>query len=185
MAPMIYRFGSFTLDTELLELRGAQGPVTVEPQVFSLLAYLIENRSRVVSKDELIDAVWDGQSEGGLRAGGERREPRSAGRKGIGCDGGALRQPRAATADNHGLHYGRLDAFGRSRPRGHARSDNCLPQNGRRRRGALTDLSPSTWAMACTFILATPLLMNMTPSRPCVPALPSSTRSARRRPRPT
>src|SRR5262245_8321917 len=60
-APMIYRFGSFTLNTELLELSGAQGPVTVEPQVFSLLAYLIENRSRVVSKDELINAVWEGR----------------------------------------------------------------------------------------------------------------------------
>src|SRR5262245_36700887 len=58
---MIYRFGSFALDTELLELRGAQGPVTVEPQVFSLLAYLIENRSHVVSKQELIDAVWEGR----------------------------------------------------------------------------------------------------------------------------
>src|SRR5215470_14438348 len=58
---MIYRFGSFTLDTELLELRSAQGPVTVEPQVFSVLAYLIENRRRVVSKDELINAIWDGR----------------------------------------------------------------------------------------------------------------------------
>lgn len=58
---MIYRFGNFALDTELLELRSAQGPVTVEPQVFTLLAYLIENRSHVVSKQELIDAVWKGR----------------------------------------------------------------------------------------------------------------------------
>src|SRR5262249_10936084 len=58
---MIYRFGTFTLDTELLELRSTQDPVMMEPQVFSLLVYLIENRSRVVSKDGLIDAVWDGR----------------------------------------------------------------------------------------------------------------------------
>jgi adenylate cyclase len=58
---VIYRFGAFALDTELLELRSAQGPVTVEPQVFSLLAYLIENRSHVVSRQELIDTVWEGR----------------------------------------------------------------------------------------------------------------------------
>src|SRR5262245_28518096 len=58
---MIYRFGTFALDTELLELRSAQGPVILEPQVFSVLAYLIENRGHVVSKQELIDAVWEGR----------------------------------------------------------------------------------------------------------------------------
>jgi adenylate cyclase len=58
---VLYRFGNFTLNTELLELRNGQDQVTVEPQVFSLLAYLIENRSHVVSKQELIDAVWEGR----------------------------------------------------------------------------------------------------------------------------
>jgi adenylate cyclase len=58
---VIHRFGNFTLDTELLELRNGQDRVTVEPQVFSLLAYLIENRSHVVSKQELIDNVWGGR----------------------------------------------------------------------------------------------------------------------------
>jgi TolB-like protein/DNA-binding winged helix-turn-helix (wHTH) protein/Flp pilus assembly protein TadD len=58
---LIYRFGTFTLDTELLELTSARGPVIVEPQVFTLLAYLIENRGHVVSKQELIDAVWKGR----------------------------------------------------------------------------------------------------------------------------
>ena len=58
---MIYQFGVFTLDTEQLELRRGNGLVAVEPQVFRLLAYLIENRHRVVSKQEVIDAVWDGR----------------------------------------------------------------------------------------------------------------------------
>jgi adenylate cyclase len=58
---VIYRFGTIALDTELLELSSAQGPVTLEPQVFSLLAYLIENRSHVVSRQELIDTVWEGR----------------------------------------------------------------------------------------------------------------------------
>jgi DNA-binding winged helix-turn-helix (wHTH) protein len=58
---LIYRFANFALDTELLELRSAQGLVKAEPQVFSLLVYLIENRSHVVSKEELIEGVWDGR----------------------------------------------------------------------------------------------------------------------------
>lgn len=58
---MIYRFESCDLDTKTLELRHESKPVAVEPQVFSLLLFLIENRDRVVSKDELIDAVWEGR----------------------------------------------------------------------------------------------------------------------------
>ena len=58
---LIYRFDQFTLDTESLELLQAGKPIEVEPQVFSLLACLIENCDRVVSKDELIEIVWDGR----------------------------------------------------------------------------------------------------------------------------
>src|SRR6476659_3596372 len=36
-------------------------PVALEPQVFDLLVYLIENRDRVVSKDDLIASVWAGR----------------------------------------------------------------------------------------------------------------------------
>ena len=55
---MIYRFGDFELDTRLIELREAGTPVHVEPQVFGVLAHLIEHRDRVVSKIELLDEVW-------------------------------------------------------------------------------------------------------------------------------
>jgi DNA-binding winged helix-turn-helix (wHTH) protein len=41
--------------------RGAAG-VSVTPQVFDLLDYLIRNRERVVSKDDPIDAIWNGRS---------------------------------------------------------------------------------------------------------------------------
>ena len=58
---MIYRFGSFRLDTDRVELWRGMDPVVLEPQVFRLLLYLIENRDRVVSKDELIDTVWEGR----------------------------------------------------------------------------------------------------------------------------
>jgi TolB-like protein/Tfp pilus assembly protein PilF len=67
---VIYRFDAYSLDTMSLELRQDDVVVPVEPQVFGVLAYLIENRDRVVSKDELIDAVWDGRaiSDGALNS---------------------------------------------------------------------------------------------------------------------
>ena len=58
---MIYRFDQCILDTERLEIRRDGELVTVEPQVFSLLVHLIENRDHVVSKDGLIEAVWEGR----------------------------------------------------------------------------------------------------------------------------
>jgi len=57
---VIYRFGTFALDTELLELRSARSRDR-GLQVFGVLTQLIENRSRVVSKDELINAVCNGR----------------------------------------------------------------------------------------------------------------------------
>ena len=57
----MYRFLDFTLDPERLELRRASALVEVEPQVFSLLVCLLENRERVVTKDELIETVWNGR----------------------------------------------------------------------------------------------------------------------------
>jgi len=50
-----------TLDTDRRELRRGSEPISVEPQVFDLLIYLVQNRDRVVSKDDLIASVWDGQ----------------------------------------------------------------------------------------------------------------------------
>lgn len=58
---MIYRFGSFELDMATAELRRDGAACPVEPQVFALLALLVENRERLVSKDEIIEKVWDGR----------------------------------------------------------------------------------------------------------------------------
>jgi TolB-like protein/Flp pilus assembly protein TadD len=58
---MIYRFDHFELDGEKVELRASGRVVPVEPQVFALLQFLIENRDRAVTKDEIIDKVWDGR----------------------------------------------------------------------------------------------------------------------------
>ena len=58
---MIYRFDPFELDLARFELRAGGEVRSVEPQVFALLALLIENRERLVSKDELVEKIWDGR----------------------------------------------------------------------------------------------------------------------------
>ncbi len=58
---MIYRFAGYSLDPATFQLKRGNEEIAVEPQVFSVLAFLIENRERVVSKDDLIYAVWDGR----------------------------------------------------------------------------------------------------------------------------
>jgi TolB-like protein len=57
----VYLFDRFVLDSERRELRGPSGLISVEPQVFDFLVYLIRNRDRVVSKDEIVAAIWNGR----------------------------------------------------------------------------------------------------------------------------
>jgi TolB-like protein len=59
---MVYQFGPFELDTAKVELRSGGEVCSVEPQVFALLALLVDNRERLVSKDEIIEKVWDGRA---------------------------------------------------------------------------------------------------------------------------
>ncbi len=58
---MIYRFDPFELDMARFELRKGGKLCPLEPQVFALLAFLIEHRERVVSKDEIFEKLWDGR----------------------------------------------------------------------------------------------------------------------------
>ena len=58
---MIYRFGPFELDLARVELRTGGEVRPLEPQVFALLAFLVEHRERLVSRDEIIEKVWDGR----------------------------------------------------------------------------------------------------------------------------
>ena len=58
---MRYLFETCAFDTDRRELRRGAELVAIPPQVFDLLDYLIRNREHVVSKDELIDAVWKGR----------------------------------------------------------------------------------------------------------------------------
>jgi TolB-like protein len=59
---MIYVFADFELDTGTAELRAADGPVSLQPQVFDLLYLLVENHERLVSRDEIVEKVWNGRA---------------------------------------------------------------------------------------------------------------------------
>jgi DNA-binding winged helix-turn-helix (wHTH) protein len=58
---MLYFFEDFVLDPDRRELRRGDAVIAVQPQVFDLLEYLITNRDRVVSKDDILQAVWNGR----------------------------------------------------------------------------------------------------------------------------
>jgi adenylate cyclase len=58
---LLFLFDNYALDTDRRELRHGAVAVPVEPQVFDLLAYLIKNRDRVASKDDLVAAIWGGR----------------------------------------------------------------------------------------------------------------------------
>jgi TolB-like protein len=57
-----YLFEEYAFDTNRRELHRGSDVVSVAPQVFDLLDYLIRNRERVVSKEDLINAIWKGRS---------------------------------------------------------------------------------------------------------------------------
>src|SRR5580692_4563294 len=116
---MIISFGEdYEIDVERRELRRAQMRVHVEPQVFDLLVYLVQNRDRVVSKDDLIASVWGGRSVSDSTltsrinaarnavgdSGAEKKLIRTIARKGLRFVGEVRTQPTGAEpADADGL----------------------------------------------------------------------------------
>src|SRR5947208_13007633 len=82
-----FLFADHTLDTDRRELRRSGAAIAVEPQVFDLLTYLVENRERVVSKDDLFASVWGGR----IVADSTLASRINAARKAIGDSGGEQR----------------------------------------------------------------------------------------------
>src|SRR5215813_7274320 len=60
-AALHFRFADFEIDIARHELRRAGAIAHIEPQVFDLLVHLVRNRDRIVTKDELVDAIWQGR----------------------------------------------------------------------------------------------------------------------------
>ena len=58
---MIFVFKDFELDEELYELRRKSVPLRLEPKAFDVLLHLVRHRDHVVTKDELLNAVWSGE----------------------------------------------------------------------------------------------------------------------------
>lgn len=108
---MTFQFEDFLLDPERRELRHADTLVALEPQVFDLLTYLVRNRERVVTRDNLLDAIWNGRvvSESTLTSrinaarraindnGEEQRLIRTIARKGVRFVGAVTELAGAAT----------------------------------------------------------------------------------------
>src|SRR5215471_13518858 len=59
---MLFLFENFALDTDRRELRRGPDLLSLEPQVFDLLVFLLENRDRVVSRDDVLQSVWGGRT---------------------------------------------------------------------------------------------------------------------------
>ena len=94
-----FLFSDYTLDTDRRELRRGTEAIPVEPQVLDLLIFLLQNRGRVVTKNDLIASVWGGRivSESALTS------RITSVRKAIGDDGGAQRLIR--TLPRKGLRF--------------------------------------------------------------------------------
>ena len=94
-----FLFEDHEVDLHLHQVRRGGEPIPVEPQVFDLLVYLIRNRHRVVSKDDLIEDVWGGRivSDSALTS------RISAARKAIGDNGGTQRLIR--TIPRRGIRF--------------------------------------------------------------------------------
>jgi TolB-like protein len=58
---VLYLFEDYALDSKRRELRHKHHLLSVEPKVFDLLLHLVSNRERVVSKDDLVAAIWNGR----------------------------------------------------------------------------------------------------------------------------
>src|SRR5262245_66510846 len=96
---MQFLFGDHTLDADRRELRRGAESVAVEPQVFDLLVYLVENRDRVVSKDDLIASVWGGR----IVSDSTLTSRINAARKAVGDSGGSQKLIR--TIARKGLRF--------------------------------------------------------------------------------
>jgi len=58
----LHRFGEFVLDTARGTLLRAGQPIHLRPQAYKTLKHLVENRGRLISKDQLIEKVWEGRA---------------------------------------------------------------------------------------------------------------------------
>ncbi len=61
---MIYRSLPFTIDVDRYQLRAGNRTVALQPKIFDVLVYLVANCERVVTKEELLEVLWPGETVG-------------------------------------------------------------------------------------------------------------------------
>ena len=96
---MIVLFDDLELDLSRVELRRSGVRVRVERQVFEVLAYLVDHRERVVTKEELMDSVWGGRFVSESAVTSRIKQVRQA----VGDDGRTQRLVR--TVHGHGYRF--------------------------------------------------------------------------------
>jgi len=94
---MLYVFGDFELDLAKVELREKGAAIALEPQVFALISFLLENRARVVTKEEIIERIWGGRAISDSAVASRIKSARQA----LGDDGTAQRLIRTI----HGVGF--------------------------------------------------------------------------------
>ena len=110
---MKFFFSNQMLDTDTRELSRENMPVSLEPQVFDLVVHLMENRDRVVSKEELIDKIWKGRHVAELTL----TSRINAARKAVGDSGSAQTLIRTIARKGFRFVARRADGQGRLRRR--------------------------------------------------------------------
>lgn len=103
---MQYRVGEHVIDLRRFELRKNDHVVAAEPQVLSLIFHLVENRDRLVGKDELVATIWGGRAIGDSAISTQIKNARHL----LGDDGGAQRLIR--TVHGKGFRFvGEVSAY--------------------------------------------------------------------------
>jgi DNA-binding winged helix-turn-helix (wHTH) protein len=143
-------FEEFSLDISRRELRRGSELISIEPKVFDLLVHLITNRERVVSKNELVEVVWDGRvvSDSALTtainaarvaigdSGDAQRLIKTYPRRGVRFVGKVREEPDPTTAIMTGAGRSNWD-------RGLAKRSHLLPFARRHRLAVVATCSPS------------------------------------------
>ncbi|MEM7693678.1 MAG: winged helix-turn-helix domain-containing protein [Pseudomonadota bacterium] len=96
---MTYRFENFELDLQRAELRRDDAPIPVEPRVFDLLRFLVEERGRVVTRSEIHAAIWGERIVSDAALSSRIRDARKV----LGDDGAAQRLIK--TVQRKGLRF--------------------------------------------------------------------------------
>jgi TolB-like protein len=96
---MAWSFGDFQIDPDRFQLSVRDQPVRLEPQVLSLLIHLVRNRDHMVTKDEIIASVWQGEAVSDASISSRIRSARQA----LGDDG--VRQAVIRTVHGRGFRF--------------------------------------------------------------------------------